>query len=362
MRTNLQNRALAVVAVTAALLMYPASGFALGLNTSVMTDTMNALLGVFRSGAGELSSAGAGLLGVLVAIEVTWAGIMWSLSSGDDVFRGFLRKVVHVGVFTFIVLNFSELANAALEGFMWAGGKIGGTGISVAALKNPSLLLDMGFSATKEAWLLVEETSIGDGLASAFLMAIVSLMALLLYFAIALQIFVTLIEFYIVASFGVIFIPWGVNRHTAFIAERYFGAIIAQGTKLMVLAALVGVLQPLLQTLALPPDPSFEQVMCLLFGVGTIAYVIKRAPEVAGGLMAGSASLSAGDAVGAALGAGGAAASVVGVAASGATAGGSAVAGGVASTAAAAGKVAVSGSGGGSGGSGASSASNVGKV
>lgn len=305
-----------------------------------MTHTLQVLLGVFESGATALAGEGAGLLGVLVALEMTWAGIMWTFSGGDDVFRAFLRKVVHVGVFTFIVLNFAELANAVLDGFMWAGIEVGGGGLDVGIMRDPSAILDLGLMATANAWAMVAQTSLMDsGMMSVVLTALVSLVALFLYFVIAVQVFITLVEFYIVCAFGVIFIPWGVNRHTSFIAERYFGAIVAQGTKLMVLAALVAVLMPILEVMKLPEEPTWTQVLSLVFGVGTIAYVIKRAPEVASGLMSGSARLHGGDAMGMAVGLGAKAGSVVAAGAGMATgnpAAGAAAASGAQATASAA--------------------------
>src|SRR5690606_19172214 len=130
----------------------------------------------------------------------------------------------------------------------------------------------------------------------------IGFIVLILYFIVALQIFMTLVEFYLITAFGVIMIPWGINRHTAFIAERYFGAILAQGVKLMVVVTLVGLLMPVLSGLELGPDPSLTDGFSLMFGVATIGLLIWRAPSVASGLMSGSANLSASDTIGMGMG------------------------------------------------------------
>jgi type IV secretion system protein TrbL len=71
---------------------------------------------------------------------------------------------------------------------------------------------------------------------------------LLGYFIIAIQVFVTYLEFGIVSTLGLILIPFGVLKHTSFLCEKVFGAIISFGVKLMVLGLLVSITVPVLKT------------------------------------------------------------------------------------------------------------------
>ncbi len=304
------------------------------VDVGVMTQTLEAVLGVFEAGAGNLVSGGSGLLSTLIAIEIVWGGIMWAFMDATPAFKQFLRKIVFVGVFAFIVLNWVTLANTILDGFIWAGAEIGGGQVPIDLVRDPSRVLELGLSATGTIWEEVGDMSImnSDWLAIV-MMALVGLVTLSLYFVIAMMVYMTLLEFYIVSAFGAIFIPWGVNKHTKWIAERYFGAIVAQGTKLMVLSALIAVVYPILQGLELPPDPSWMDTLSLAFGAATIAFVTWKAPSVAGGLMSGSASLQAAEAMGQAQVAGGAAATAVGAAATTAGSGGAAGPAGAAATA-----------------------------
>ena len=48
---------------------------------------------------------------------------------------------------------------------------------------------------------------------------------------------------------SLILVPFGVFRHTSFIGERGIGAVVAFGIKLMVLAAIMNAMQPILQTM-----------------------------------------------------------------------------------------------------------------
>lgn len=316
------------------------------MDSSIMTTVLNAVLSIFQSGAGKLQGGGGGLLSVLITIEIVWAGIMIAMN-GDSPIKTIFKKIIYVGMFTLLVLNWPSIATIILKGFTWAGTQVGG-GANVSIMHNPSAILDQGMRITAPIWIAISEASIMDGefLINA-MSAFVGIAVLVLYFVIAIQVFLAVIEFYIIAAFGVIFIPWGVNQHTKFIAERYFGAILAAGTKLMVTWAMMGVSYPILRSLNLSADPSWSQVISLAFGVGTIAFLIIKAPAIAAGLMSGSANISAGEAMSmgmaggsmaasGALAAGGAVASATGVGAvvgsaalSGAAALGSSSAGGL---------------------------------
>jgi type IV secretion system protein TrbL len=341
------------------------------LDTSIMTHTLEKILGIFEVGAGTLGAGGAGLLSVLITIEIVWGGIMWSFLDANGAFRQFLRKIVLVGIFAFIVLNWTTVANTILDGFVWAGAEVGGGHVPISLMRDPSQILDLGMAATTNIWKQIGEVSLLESgtIGLMLLMGIVGFVTLILYFLIAMQVYMTLLEFYIITAFGTIFIPWGVNSHTKWIAERYLGAIVAQGTKLMVLSALVATVFPVLKALHLPEEPSWYQAISLMFGTGTIAFVVMRAPQMAGGLMAGSATLDAADAMSTAKTVGTAGAAVAVSAGSAAATGGATAGAGLATSAGAVAKAAgsvASGSGGGgangsvgSGGSAAESGSSV---
>lgn len=275
-----------------------------GVDLNVVTSALTTILSVFHQGAGRLAGAGAGLLGTLVAIEMVWAGVLWSLQPDmAPVLTSFLKRVVKVGIFSLLVLNFPEIANVVLDGFIWAGGQVGGANEAISLMRNPSKIIELGFTTVADAWV---NTSFGEvGVISAIsgggagsvvedLLAIVlSLIALAMYWLIAMQAFLCVLEFYVAAAFGAIFMPFGINQHTKWIAEKYMGAIMAQGAKLMVLTALIGVIAPILHGLKLPENSGFEHFLVLVIGVASLALIVWRVPQMASAMMNGQASLSA---------------------------------------------------------------------
>ena len=66
-------------------------------------------------------------------------------------------------------------------------------------------------------------------------------MVLLAFFILAIQLFVTLIEFKLTTLAGFVLIPFGLFGKTAFMAERVLGNVISSGIKVLVLSVIVGI-------------------------------------------------------------------------------------------------------------------------
>jgi type IV secretion system protein TrbL len=64
---------------------------------------------------------------------------------------------------------------------------------------------------------------------------------LLAFFILAIQLFVTLIEFKLTTLAGFVLIPFGLFGKTAFMAERVLGNVISSGIKVLVLAVIIGI-------------------------------------------------------------------------------------------------------------------------
>src|SRR3546814_19421063 len=64
---------------------------------------------------------------------------------------------------------------------------------------------------------------------------------LLAFFVLAIQLFITLIEFKLATLCGFVLIPFGLFGKTAFMAERVLGNVISSGVKVLVLAVIIGI-------------------------------------------------------------------------------------------------------------------------
>ncbi|TIU65944.1 MAG: P-type conjugative transfer protein TrbL, partial [Mesorhizobium sp.] len=66
-------------------------------------------------------------------------------------------------------------------------------------------------------------------------------LVLLAFFILAVQLFVTLIEFKLTTLAGFVLIPFGLFSQSAFMAERVLGNVISSGIKILVLAVIIGI-------------------------------------------------------------------------------------------------------------------------
>lgn len=177
----------------------------------------------------------------------------------------------------------------------------------MADFTNPSTIAGYGLQVTAVIFARISSFS-GFGaitnLPEVLLAGFSALGIVLAFFVMAIQVFITLLEFYLVSMLALILVPFGVFRHTAFLAERAFGMILACGIKLMVLACITSAMLPVLVTLQIPADPAFKDILSLLLASLALAMLTWHAPSVAVGMMAGAPSLTASTAAHTAIAAG----------------------------------------------------------
>ncbi|WP_257539156.1 P-type conjugative transfer protein TrbL [Sphingobium sp. CFD-1] len=264
--------------------------------------------------------AGFGLLGgdvrfltvTLIGIDITLAGLFWALGGDDNVMGRFIKKILYVGAFAFILNSFSTLSDIIFRSFAQAGLTAGGGTLSAADLLKPGRLAGTGFSA---AWPLLEQVSQLMGFTTFFdnfLTIAVLLFAwaivIITFFILAVQMFVTIIEFKLTSLAGFILVPFSLWNRTSFLAERVLGNVVSSGIKVMVLAVIVGIGSNFFSefTAALQgQEPDIGQAMSLTLASLTIFGLGIFGPSIASGLVAGAPQLGAGAALGTTVGAAG---------------------------------------------------------
>jgi type IV secretion system protein TrbL len=345
---------------------------------STMGDTgvIDRFLEVFTryidSGFGLLGSEVAFIATTLIIIDVTLAALFWSWGADDDIMARLIKKTLFVGVFAYLISNWNYLAQIVFESFAGIGLKASGTGFSTADLLRPGKVAQTGLDAGRP---LLESISDLMGYWSFFenfiqiaCMLFAWVLVLLAFFILAVQLFVTLIEFKLTTLAGFILIPFGLFGKSAFMAERVLGNVISSGIKVLVLAVIIGIGSTLFSEFTAGfggNTPTIDQAMAIVLAALSLLGLGIFGPGIANGLVSGGPQLGAGSAVGTGLAAGGvvavAAAGVGGVASAGsalasgtaaAARGGASLAGGAATSYSlgAAGQSGLKGVGGGLGG------------
>ncbi|MFT4053911.1 MAG: P-type conjugative transfer protein TrbL [Novosphingobium sp.] len=279
------------------------------IDLNIIDAFLATFLAYIDSGFGLLSGDVAFLTSVLIGIDVTLAALWWVMDSDQDVLGRLIRKVLYVGAFAHILGNFSRLADIIYRSFASLGITAGGGGVSADDLLHPGRIAGTGFEAAYP--LIVKVTDMlgfpeffGNFLAIVVLL-ICWLLVVLAFFILAIQLFVTIIEFKLTALAGFVLVPFALWNKTSFLAERVLGNVISSGIKVMVLAVIVGIGTTYFDqmTSLVGDDPGIAEALTLLMGALTLFGLGIFGPGIASGLVSGAPQLGAGAAVGAAAGA-----------------------------------------------------------
>ncbi|MDE3115965.1 MAG: P-type conjugative transfer protein TrbL [Pseudomonadota bacterium] len=271
----------------------------------VIDQFLQTFIRYIDSGFGLLSGNVAALSSILIALDVTIAGLFWALEGEANVLGRLIKKVLYVSAFAFIIDNFSSLATIIYKSFAGLGLQATGSALTPADLLRPGKLAGTGFQA---AWPLLQEagnyigfTTLMDHAVTILVLVVAWLIVVLSFFILAVQLFITILEFKLTTLAGFVLVPFALWNKTAFLAERVLGNVVASGVKVMVLAVIVGIGTTFFHQFvqALPgQQPSLKDAMTLvlaslaLFGLGIFG------PGIATGLVAGAPQLGAGAAIG----------------------------------------------------------------
>ena len=275
------------------------------------------------SGFGLLGGEVAFLTATLIVIDMTIAGLYWAMShatgQGEDVIAKLIRKVLYVGAFAYIIGNFNWLASIVFRSFAGLGLMASGSTISQAEFLQPGRLAKVGVDAASP---ILEQISDMAGFPEVFVnmtpivvMFLAWLVVIVTFFVLAIQLFITLIEFKLTTLAGFVLVPFALWNKTAFLAEKVLGNVVSSGIKVLVLAVIVGIGTGLFAEFQVAPnEPSIDHALVIMLASLALLALGIFGPGIATGLVSGSPQLGAGAMAGAALGAAGTAVAVGAVA------------------------------------------------
>ncbi len=212
-----------------------------------------------------------------------------------------------------------------------------GTSFSVADLMRPGRVAQTGLDAGRPlldsisdlmGWIAFFENFIQIA-CLLFAWALV----VLAFFILAIQLFVTLIEFKLTTLAGFVLIPFGLFGKTAFMAEKVLGNVVSSGIKVLVLAVIIGIGSTLFSQFTAGfggATPTIDDAMAIVLAALSLLGLGIFGPGIANGIVSGGPQLGAGAAVGTGLAVAGAAVAAGGGAMLAAKGGAAALSGGAA--------------------------------
>ena len=145
----------------------------------------------------------------------------------------------------FLIGNFNGLAKIIFDSFSGLGLKAAGSGLSAADFLHPGRIaqvgLDAGTPILTAAGQLMGYVSFFENFVQITVLMIAWAIVVISFFILAVQLFVTLIEFKLTTRAGFVLVPFGLFNKTSFLAEKVLGNVVASGIKILVLAVIVGI-------------------------------------------------------------------------------------------------------------------------
>ncbi len=290
-------------------------------NLNVIDQFLSVFVRYIDSGFGLVAGDVHHLASILIALDVTLAGLFWALGGEDDMIARLVRKTLFVGSFAFLINQFATLSDIIFRSFAQLGLVAGGNTLSSDDLLKPGHLAGIGFQA---AWPLLDQaskmmgiTSIFDNFVEVVVLLVAWLGVVCAFFILAVQMLMTILEFKLVSLGGFILVPFALWNRTGFLAERVLGHVVASGIKVMILGVIVGIgaafFAQFVDTLR-GQEPDIAQAATLVLASLSLLGLGVFGPSVASGLVSGGPQLGAGAAIGtAALAGAGLGAAAIGV-------------------------------------------------
>ena len=236
----------------------------------------------------------------------------WPRCSGrwggdDDIIARLVKKTLFVGVFAYLIGNWNNLARIVFESFAGLGLKAAGIGLcrpptSCAPAASPRSGSTPAGRCSNSISGLMGYSSFFENFIQIWCLLFAWALVLLAFFILAIQLFVTLIEFKLTTLAGFVLIPFGLFGKSAFMAERVLGNVISSGIKVLVLAVIVGIGSTLFSAvhrrLRRRTQPSIDDAMAIVLAALSLLGLGIFGPGIANGLVSGGPQLGAGAAVG----------------------------------------------------------------
>ena len=214
-------------------------------DTGVVDNFLNTFTQYIDSGFGLVQGDVRWLAGVLIAIDITLAGLFWALAPDEDVIARLIRKTLYIGVFAYIIANYNNLAQIIYNSFAGLGIKAGGGTLSATQLLQPGRVAQVGVTAGQPILTAISGlmgfASFFDNFVQIIILLLAWIILVISFFVMAIQLFVSLIEFKLTTLAGFVLVPFGLFGRTAFLAEKVLGNVVSSGVKILVLAVIVGI-------------------------------------------------------------------------------------------------------------------------
>lgn len=265
--------------------------------------------GSTATGFGLISSDVTAIFGLLIVISIGITAVYWAIDDTSSIVPALFRKILQIGFFIYVVNDWQGLTKTVVLGFIQIGLKAGSSGMSPDAfMKEPGNIVYLGWKHCEQFIKLIDKNSgfpeIFYNIPTAFCLLIALIGTMTAFFILAVQLFITVIEFRLVTLAALVLVPFGIIKQTSFLAERSFGYVVSTGLKLLTIALIVTIGGKTFSSINLVVDGPdvIVQSLSVLFASIIFMMLALTVPSLAAALVTGGPQLGAGSALAGAAG------------------------------------------------------------
>lgn len=251
------------------------------INGSGLLDTiLNRYETSAQSWASTILNAAEWLFWVLAVINLVWTGINLAFKQGSiaEFFGEFVRFIIVVGLFYWLLTNSEAIAGAILASLK----QLGSTAGNVAGT-TPSSLMDVGFNLVQGAF---DNSSIWSPLDS-LLMIAGSFIVLLFITLISLNLLILSCASWLLLYAGMFLLAFGGAQWTRDIAISYYKKILSIAIEFMAMILLIGIGTDILNSFisqamvnSSEPDVSFQSLLTLIISSLILFFLTNKIPPM----------------------------------------------------------------------------------
>lgn len=271
-------------------------------DVSALTELLNRMVGTVATGFGILGPDVARVYNTLVGLSIIFTVSFLVLQGRLAAHAAVVGQLLKIGFFTWLLSGFQPIMQAVLQSSIAYGSAAAGYQLPASNFGDPGLIAHMGIVAMEPIRSHLDKIS---GFPDVFLnlpqVAIYLLCMLFIlvgFMVLAWQVFVTLLEFHLLAIMAFLCVPFAVLNHTAFVAERALGYVVATGLKVGTLALVVSLSYATISNVTWSAEPTLREALGVVAVTGATFLLAVLVPRAAAGLVNGGPVLDAGQALG----------------------------------------------------------------
>ncbi len=237
---------------------------------------------------------------LLMVINLSWSAVVWMFKKDDpmSLLMEFIQKLVALAFFLMIIEHFDTWIPAIYQSFRQAGQYL--TGVNEL---NPSDIVSQGVHLSSMIMNVSHKGGLLEQIGGALFNVIVALLVFLSFLGVGIQMTLIIVGGKIILAGGMVMLGFSGSKLTMDYAQRYFGAAVHIGLKLMFLMLITGLGQDLSPSWAsliqnAPPDKLLESFLAVLASSLLFFFLSWKIPEMGASLLSGSLAMNLGGELG----------------------------------------------------------------